>query len=377
MYEQSYLDKKNKIRQQLVQATDCDSALLRSASYNMASASLSNFLPGIPPQQHLLLYKRILYHQQLSVLDQVHPEPLDDMIVEPRAGAIIAQLRYQPSIIVTFHTGSYRLLNLYLLRHRVPFTLVLAKEVLEQQGDHFREVYSRSSGGATLDCIDAERPVAALQMLRALKKGNALVVYIDGNTGAPAPPDHLLPVPFLNGRLLSRTGISVISHLAGAPIHCLATYYGEAERLTLAYLCGISPAAEESKEDFIERSMRAIYNQLAQMVSRYPGEWEGWLYLHKSVHLLRKDTALPVAEYSPAGLSGNFYRLNSKDFAIFISDEQYFLLHKRSYTFYLIDRCLFDCLSRDRFAAMALPGAEAMAVELLRSGVVTPVCLPV
>jgi lauroyl/myristoyl acyltransferase len=374
----SYLEQRNNILKNTVISTDSDAEILRGLSYNMVSASLLNFLPDIPQQNHLKLYKHILYYQQCSMLDQMHPELTDTIIAENESQKLLHQLRREPSIIVTFHTGSYRLLNLYLMRGAIPFALVLSSEVLCRQGEEIKRIFAECAGGnLDLECINAEAANAALLMLGALRRGKSLLVYIDGNTGSTAGAENLFPTAFLNGRLLVRKGVSVIAHISNRPIHCMATYYDETDKLNLQYLGEIRPMTGEPRDTFTARSISQIYIHLASIVHRYPAQWEAWLYLHKSVHLSAANKALPVIQQHNFPAAHNFYRFNSNEFSTFIVDEQYYLLHKRSYTFYLIDRCLFECLSQGRSESVVMPLAQTVVAELLASGVLMPACLHV
>lgn len=376
-----YRNQKELLYKNIVATTKNDQLLRNSFSFNMVSASLTNFLPNCNSGSHLHLYKEILFHQQLSLLDQFHPE-LVEGISGHKEKEIIAQLKHQPGIIVTFHTGSYRLLNHFLLLHKIPFTLVLASQVLKEQGEQFHQLsgeYHFRNTRKNFDCIDAEKPTAALQMLRTLNSGQSLLVYIDGNTGAQSrsAKENLLALDFLKGKLLIRKGIGAISFAAKAPIHCLASWIETNGIATLHHLGRIMPDIYESRELYVRRSLTFLYAQLATIVHRYPGQWEGWLYLHKSVQPVAEHTALPVAEHIDSLMMHNFFRFNSDDFGIFIMDEQYFLLHKRSYTFYQIDQQLFDCWSRDFFDQSSIPDAKNALAELLKNAVIRPARLSV
>lgn len=377
-----YRNQKELLYKNIVATTKNDQFLLNSFSFNMVSASLTNFLPNCDSGSHLHIYKEILFHQQLSLLDQFHPELVENILGE-KEKAIVTRLKHQAGIIVTFHTGSYRLLNHFLLLHKIPFTLVLASQVLREQGEAFCNLsadYNFSTHpDKNFNCIDAEQPAAALQMLRALKKGQSLLVYIDGNTGtqSPSAKDNLLALNFLKGKLLVRKGIGAISHTAKVPIHCMATWIETNGNTALYHLGSIVPDIYESRALYVKRSLTFLYDHLARIVQRYPGQWEGWLYLHKSVQPIAVHTALPVAEHIDSMMMHNFFRFNSDDFGIFIMDEQYFLLHKRTYTFYQIDQQLFDCWSRDFFDLSTIPDATNAFAELLKNAVIRPARLSV
>src|SRR5690606_8694115 len=130
-------------------------------------------------------FKQVCLHQHLSwrdLDDSRYERPLVTGIEE----SFMDRLKNSPGIVCTYHSGSYRLINKVLAEADVPFALVVNKTVLRQESDSFQKQFDRVTPGfpESLHLIDAEEPTALLKMIRTLKSGKNLVVYVDGNTGS-------------------------------------------------------------------------------------------------------------------------------------------------------------------------------------------------
>jgi KDO2-lipid IV(A) lauroyltransferase len=86
--------------------------------YNLVSASLYNFLPQINPKEHTKIFREILYHQKNSITNQENFNSLEkaDII---GLESINNSYNIQQSIFCTFHIGSYRLINLFLIKNEL------------------------------------------------------------------------------------------------------------------------------------------------------------------------------------------------------------------------------------------------------------------
>src|SRR5690349_8607120 len=102
--------------------------------FNFVSAGLTNFLPELDHNKHEAIFKDILLHQRLSVLEQEFFGALDYASYENLTPDVWKALQ-SPAVICTFHTGSYRLINQFLAKNNIPYSLVISKDVLEQQGN--------------------------------------------------------------------------------------------------------------------------------------------------------------------------------------------------------------------------------------------------
>src|SRR5690606_27671028 len=114
---------------------------LESKDFAFYSANLGHFIPSIPFREHGNLFQESCTHQYQSMQEQNEDQfPSTIRFIYPEEPFL-----EKPSIIATFHTGSYRLLSPCLASQGVGHVLVLTKDVLLQQGATFTEIIKRIS----------------------------------------------------------------------------------------------------------------------------------------------------------------------------------------------------------------------------------------
>lgn len=318
-----------------------------TAKYHIVSASLSNYLPEIDRKNHETIFRNILLHQQLSHLEQASHDALKHMSYENLSSTLLGILKDKPSIICTFHTGSYRLINLYLAKNKIPYSLVIANNVIKTQGDLFNHLYKdimNSSGDTGFEIINAEHPSSGLQMLKKLKKGRSLLVYTDGNTGAGSGTiknDNHYKINFLNQELFARKGIGFLAHAAQVPILPVACYRKSLEDIRLRFFEPIYPNVIEAREVFAARSTQVIYDLFAPIIKQYPEQWEAWLYLHKSANIVNE---YPKKEQLPFDRDSKLL-FNASLYSVFTIAGKAFLFNKNTYHSYPIDSNVYALLS--------------------------------
>lgn len=255
------------------------------------SANMQQFLPALPHGDYEPLFNHLQANRMLSDLDlQQAPIMQTCGWDENWANA----LHHRPGIVCTFHTGSYRFLSLLMAKAGVPTSLLIAGDVLPGEQRSIASRYLPSAGRvgiqADLSFIDANRPSALLHMARALRQGRSLLVYIDGNTGSgPAGENakNLLHLPFCDGQIRVRKGAAVLAYRLGVPLYpawCTRwpTPLDPTDNTTLLYKLTdpISAQQGETEGEFASRATSDLYGTLANIASRYPHEWEGWLNIH-------------------------------------------------------------------------------------------------
>jgi lauroyl/myristoyl acyltransferase len=317
---------------------------------NLVSAGLVNYLPEIAIGQHEDIYKGILLHKKLSILEQSDYEVLDHVTMENLNPEIVDQLKNKPTVICTFHTGSYRLLNLFLTSNKIPYTLVIGNDIVQQEGSLFESQYSNLPGSEAADggfrIINAEAPNVGLQMLRELKRGRSLLLYMDGNTGAGAATtknDNRCSINFLQQQLYARKGIAFLAHTAGVPIVTVASYRKTWADIRLKFFDMILPDAQLERTFFAEKVTQQIYDLVAPIIKAYPEQWEAWLYIHKVAHICRPLSS--VYQRKDVCVGAEKISFDSFQFGIFKVKGSPFLLRKNTYSFYEINNQLYDFLS--------------------------------
>lgn len=338
-------------RDQLVAGFLADTSVIDKSSlqFNVVSASLSNYLPGINEKLHYKIYRDILLHQRLSMLEQDNFSVLDFVRYENLDEQLLNLLKNNPIVICTFHTGSYRLINLFLMQQKIPFSLVIAGKVMEQQGDKYRHLFQELSlnMGDELKFIEAESSTSGLSMLKELKRGKSLVVYIDGNTGSgsiSAQNNNHCLVNFLEQGLFARKGAAFLSHISNCAMITVASYRKSIDDIRLRFSDIMYPDTNLDRNRFAEITTQKMYNEFAGIVARYPEQWEGWLYIHKSAHM-RSRLCKKKFTNTLKSATSKFVSFNCKEFGIFKIEKASFLFQKRNYSSYPIDAALYNFLS--------------------------------
>lgn len=338
--------------------------------YNLVGAGLLNYLPSINFKSHAQIFRNILFHQKLSLLEQGLPELLNKVQFQ-NLDSSIKFLKNSPSIICTFHLGSYRLINLVLAKHKIPFTLVVAKSVIEKQGECFQLGFNRTNGDkvACLELIDAEHPASALQMVKALKRGNSLVVYLDGNTGS-GKQGHLnencSEIQFLSQKLLVRKGVGYLSHAAKVPVLPVICYRTSLTEIVIKFFDPIFPDLGMDRKGFAERLIQRIYNLAGPYIERFPEQWEAWLYLYKTIVLQQVNTE-PLHQLQHPGKTLIF---NNKWFGLYQFKSQKYLFDKHDFLSYEIQTPLYGLLSKMQNRRVKTESIDVILLQdLYRKGV--------
>ncbi len=316
----------------------------------IVSAGLVNYIPEIPVNTHEELFKQILLHKKLSILEQSDYGVLDYVQTEGLTYEMITLLRNKPCVICTFHTGSYRILNLFLCQQKIPYALVLGNEVMEKQGHLFASLFQNLPGQSSTDrlnLINAESANSGMQMLKALKSGRSLLVYIDGNTGSglnTSNNENSCLVNFLNQKLYARQGIAFLAHLAKVPLLTVASYRKTPENICLKFFDPVFPDLKQSRAHFASATTQLIYDQIAPLIKQYPEQWEAWLYIHKVARIINT----PANEDEIVQNESSFQKIyfDSFRFGIFKVYAKPFLLKKHEYSFYEISTQLYNKLNR-------------------------------
>ncbi len=339
----------------------------------IVSASLTNYFPSVSSHDHTALFEKILFMQRISFLEQFQASILNGVTLSGITSSDLFQLKTKPAILCTFHYGSYRLINMVLATHAIPFALVVSSSVLAKQREGVQKLYTTyaaNNAQTTFKIIDAESPTSALQMLRAIKQGYSLVVYIDGNTGAGDPTfssSNCLTIPFLAKAIKARKGVATLSHIANVPILPLVSVWKHAGKSVLYFGVRIEPAHCKDRENYVQRATTTLFSFIATYLHQDPGQWESLLYLHKFA------VAEPVLPFSLRKVDCNpneFFRFNSRDFGLFMLENNYILLMKKNYMSFMIPPALYAFLQQsDQQIVTATELNPAQFNDLMMAGV--------
>ena len=265
--------------------------------YLLCAANRRNDLAAHPTTD-AAFYEQVMQHRDWASLDE-EEEEVYGMTRRTGDTSFLADIHTRPRVFCTLHLGSYRLINHFLCRHGVQFTLVVDNATLEQQGAKFLALQAATSAyaGSTLRILNAESASIGLQMIREIKAGRSLLFYIDGNTGVGGmgrQDEKVVPISFLDGHILARKGIAFLAHVTRSPIVPVAAFRHDAADFEMHFFPAIVPDAQQPREAFAAETTQHIFDLFATLLRRYPEQWEGWLYLNHFV-----DQAARYQQYAP------------------------------------------------------------------------------
>lgn len=249
------------------------------------SATVGNILPSIPRSNHATMFRELLLQQVFATFDQKFLSAGD--LVQLRGNHKAGNKTDGPRIYCTYHLGSYRLLTSVLFRQGVDCVLLVGSNMNRNQGDGMAEHIDglRKKHGLTnvFRVVETGSPAAGLTVLRELKAGRSLIVYVDGSPEtAPEAEEEsqFLSVRFGNRRIMTRKGVGYLSHATGVPIVPVVSYRKADMMNILHFLKPIRPIVRSDREIYCQEAMQQLYDSFWPFLNKYPEQWEGWNYIH-------------------------------------------------------------------------------------------------
>jgi KDO2-lipid IV(A) lauroyltransferase len=279
------------------------------------------------------LFSKMLKLRGIALVDQNYPEMLLDV---KYSGACLEEIHHPgATIYCTYHLGSYRAIIGHLAKRGKPFSLVIDHKVYIEQYEEIkqsvRSVCKYFNVTENFELINAEEFTSTLEMLRQLKRGRSLIIYLDGNTGVGGiyrQDQQLLKLKFLGQEMLVRQGIALLSQLSGAPIIPTISFR-ETERDLNIYFGKPIKATDNivDQKKYCEKVTQQLYALLEEFLEQYPLQWEGWLYVHKYL-----DLTSIIAQATPAKPIREDGEFDNERFELFrMGKSQYYLLDKDTF----------------------------------------------
>ncbi|WP_229321251.1 hypothetical protein [Larkinella knui] len=250
------------------------------------SASVQNILPEIPIEKHEDLFQKLLLQQVYTSFDQQFLTAND--LIQTKGPIRKLVNSRQPNIYCTFHLGSYRLLTTYLYRNGIDVALLVSRGTYQEQG---KDIWATIKGlqkkhnlTNSFQILDAEQTSSTLQVIRELRAGTSLVIFLDGvtsTTGVNRQEDKEIQVRFGAQQVWARKGVGFLSYLTKTPIVPVIGYRERNLNNVLSFLDPIVPEADCDRETYCRLSLQHLYDTFWEYLTRYPDQWEGWNYIHK------------------------------------------------------------------------------------------------
>ncbi|GAB2779643.1 hypothetical protein GCM10027275_23980 [Rhabdobacter roseus] len=298
------------------------------------SANLTNFLPKIPEARHESLYVNLQRNLALETFDRQIMSLSDVSAFEGNMSFIDGEAK-KPFIFCTFHLGSYRLIANLLIRKGYHFSTLVRQGVYEHQKEEFQNycegMHQRFGTPSTVNILNAQDPRVLMKILRELKEGRSLLVYLDASTGSGE--ENCESIDFLGQQIEVRKGIPYVSYLSGVPILPIVQYRKENLQNVLHVGKPIEAKPNETREAFSKRSIRAVYQSFEKYIARYPDQWEGWNYIHNSL-VLPQENVRKISSYARS--VNHTFHFNRNRYRIFELEDNYLLFDRAGYQTYEI-----------------------------------------
>lgn len=311
-----------------------------SSQFNLMSASLFKLLPQLDFEEHYKIFNEIHMHNRLTKFEQSSSEVLSNVVVEDLTRDIENNLKHTPCIITTFHFGSYRIMNKFLLDNEISYTAVAPKAILEKERDFF-EQYMFKEGDAKF--IELEASNVALQILRELKNGRSVFVYMDGFRGNIQNISSECAVTRLLGQdIYVRKGIFQLASIAKVPIISSICYRKSKTDIRLKFFDKIQYDGIEDRDSFVQNTIDKAYNYFGKFLKKYTGQWEGWMYVYKQFVSSEKNNVRELETKNQ--LDYNKLYFNFDRYGIFQVSEEYFLFDRYTMLSYCIEESLYKII---------------------------------
>lgn len=326
-------------------------------SYMMVSTSLGNFLFSMDSKTHLPIYKEILINQELAEAEQYVEDFWEMVRTEYCEGLNISDLVSDPGIICTFHTGSYRLIGQYLAYMNVPYTLLVSGDVSERENritSFLRE--QRDMDDGRVEVIDLKAGNMLFSLAGVLKRNRNLLVYIDGNMGTGSEMHNMVSIPFLDMAMRVRTGIANLGYLYKKKLYPVIADRIDIGKSVLKFLAPIRfEGGSGNRKSFALQATRSLYRILEEQVRKDPSQWEGWLSIYDYADFDTCGSSIGPGQID-SPYNGDLFCFNDKEYALFSPVTGPYLLEKKGYNIYELDKKTHELLlelrnkpiSRDR-----------------------------
>ncbi len=255
------------------------------AKFTTFSATISHLLPAIARYQHEPLFHQALLNQVFTGFDQAFLGAGD--VVQLQGDHQAAIVPGQARIFCTYHLGSYRLLTSVLFRRGVDCVLLVGSQMHRTQGAklmaHIEALRQQRDLKNSFSLVEVGSPSAVMVVLRALKAGKSLIVYVDGSPEtAPQPgeADKFATLQFGPCEVLARKGVGYLSYLSKVAVVPVISYRQPDLLNVMEFLPDMTPDNTPDRDTYCQTVMQRLYDVFWPYLNRYPSQWEGWNYLH-------------------------------------------------------------------------------------------------
>lgn len=250
--------------------TDAD-----NLAYLQFQAALDYFAPGHPATH--ADHGIYLRNKKLTDLEFAHTFALEELGVVHVNGDAALNVQ-QPAIYVSFHLGSYTSAPTALFARGLPMAMVLGDDAFGEKRLMFEQaalarMATHPDSTARWTAINAEVRGGVIAMMRAIRKGQSLFFYLDGNKGLQQNKDtDLVDVVVGSAAIRSRRGIAFLSHSLRVPIIPVITHRTRPNRIEVDILPRIIPSG--TADGYIAAATQLLWDRFNTVFQRDPLQWE-------------------------------------------------------------------------------------------------------
>ncbi len=253
------------------------------------------------------------------------------------------------SIFVTLHLGCYNIIPLYLLSTGKKLCIPVTQRVYEQQVSIYKRTYEQfiKHSNADLKFVNIETASGFINLLRSVKNGYSILIYIDGNSGIGGmerKDQKLMKLNFFNSPIFIRKGVGFLSLKLGLDI--VPVYTNLTEDLK-TYNLSFMPSISHHKFETEEQITAAIWQVFKNPIFHNLEQWEPWLYTD-SYYIQTEDVKKTV----------NDYIFNSERFAPIIKDNNFYFYDNVLNKFIRMKEAIFRFLVQASETSQIIKGEE-------------------
>lgn len=295
-------------------------------TFTFFSANLSKLLPAVSLSDHPAYFIDAGRYHKMA-----HDRQNDEYALKGLQGVVpLNGILREPGVIATFHIGAYKLLPLWLISCGIPLTLLVSADIAAKERETYQAVSLPFSAEEQppLEILEAEDPMVIRKMIRSISRGNWVLIFLDGNEGTATKKSagHTdLLIDFLAHKLCVKTGVAELAFLAGCPIYPMVLVFDGQRNPKLMSLPPMG-FSQGPRRDGVRKIIVALYAWLGWMIQQFPGQWEGWFYIHHDLqHRDVTDHRTLLQQFLPFSVGNNRFVLHRETYDAYPASNRAFL----------------------------------------------------
>lgn len=244
------------------------------------STNLTLFQPNMKSDMHVTFYNKNKIYYKMAFLSEM-PNVLDEIEMSKESQHYFFNNKNTAKIILTFHFGPYLALGHLLAANNFNFTFLSSNK--NNQAFTLNETI-KNTHNLAINPIIAEESNALFRMIKSLKSGKSILVYLDGNIGSNSKlNENVNEIEFLNNTVLIKNGSGYISYLTDTPIQIIISSYTKYFKPNFFVSDLIYPDKTMDKNAYNKYITQLAYNMLANHINILPEQWSFWNQNTKSI----------------------------------------------------------------------------------------------